>query len=150
MNLKQRIDQDIKQAMLSKNKEELTALRGIKSLILLAETEKGGGDGLTSETEMKILTKSAKQRKESAELFRKEGRTDLAEKEEFELDVINRYLPEQMSEEEIRAVLEKIIQDTGASQPSDMGKVMGRATGQLAGKADGKTIAGLVKQMLAS
>lgn len=150
MNLKELIDQDIKQAMLQKKKDELTALRGIKSLILLAETEKGGGDGLSDETEMKILTKAAKQRKESAELYRKEGRTDLAEKEEFELQIIKRYLPEQMSEAEIKQVLDRIINETGASQPSDMGRVMGMATKELAGKADGKIIASMVKTMLVS
>lgn len=148
MKLKERIDQDIKQAMLQKKKDELTALRAIKSMILLAETEKGGGEGLAEETEMKILTKAAKQRKESADLFRKEGRVDLAEKEEMELEVISRYLPKQLSETEVADILDKIITETGASQPSDMGKVMGRATRELAGKADGKMIASLVKRKL--
>ena len=148
MKLKERIDQDIKQAMLQKKKDELTALRAIKSMILLAETEKGGGEELAEETEMKILTKAAKQRKESADLFRKEGRVDLAEKEEMELEVISRYLPKQLSEAEVAEILDKIITETGASQPSDMGKVMGRATKELAGKADGKMIASLVKSKL--
>ncbi len=150
MKLKERIDQDIKQAMLNKRKDELTALRSIKSLILLAETEKGRDEGLSEDTEMKLLTKAAKQRKESAEIFRKEGRDELAEKEEMELGVISRYLPEQMSEEELSARLDEIIARVGASQPSDMGKVMGQATGELAGKADGKTIASMVREKLQS
>jgi len=150
MKLKERIDQDIKQAMLQKRKDELTALRAIKSLILLAETEKGGGSGLSEETEMKLLTKAAKQRKESAEIYRKEGRDDLAAKEDMELEVISRYLPEQMSEEELSARLDQIISQVNASQPSDMGKVMGRATNELAGKADGKLIASMVREKLKS
>lgn len=150
MSLKSRIDQDIKQAMLQKKKDELTALRAIKSLILLAETEKGGGDGLTEEGEMKLLTKAAKQRRESAEIYQKEGRDDLAAREEMELDVISRYLPEQMSEEELSRRIDDLIAETGASQPSDMGRVMGRATKEFAGKADGKTIAAMVKSKLSS
>jgi uncharacterized protein YqeY len=148
MKLKERIDQDIKQAMLQKNKQELNALRSIKSLILLAETEKGAGDGLSQDAEMRILTKAAKQRKESAELYSKEGRTDLAEVEEGELEIINRYLPKQLSEEEVSDILDTIIRETGAAGPSDMGKVMGRATKELAGKADGKVIASMVKSKL--
>lgn len=148
MKLKEQIDQDIKQAMLQKNKQELNALRSIKSLILLAETEKGSGGGLAEEAEMKILTKAAKQRRESADLYRKESRDDLADVEEGELEIINRYLPKQLTEKEISDVLDKIIQETGASGPADMGKVMGRATRELAGKADGKVIASMVKDKL--
>lgn len=148
MTLKERIDQDIKQAMLQKKKEELTALRSIKSMILLAETEKGAGEGIGEDTEMKLLTKAAKQRRESADLYEKEGRSDLADKELFELDVINRYLPEQLDEAELRARIGEIITRTGASSPADMGKVMGVATKELAGKADGKTIATTVKELL--
>ncbi len=150
MSLKQQIDNDIKAAMLAKNKEELTALRSVKSMILLAETDKGSTGEISSDVEMKLLTKAAKQRKESAEIFLKEGRNDLAQKEQFELEVINRYLPKQMTEEEVAAELKKIIEQVGAKGPQDMGKVMGTATKQLAGKADGKLISELVKKLLAS
>ncbi len=150
MGLKQQIDNDIKTAMLAKNKEELMALRSIKSLILLAETEKGVSTEISSETENKLLMKAAKQRKESAEIFSKEGRTDLASKELLELDVISRYLPKQLSEAEISGEVKKIIEQVGAKGPQDMGKVMGTATKQLAGKADGKLISDIVKKMLAS
>ncbi len=150
MSLKQQIDADIKTAMLAKNKEELTALRSVKSLILLAETDKGSSGEISSDVETKLLMKAAKQRKESAEIFQKEGREDLAKKELFELDVISRYLPKQFSEEELKQELTKIIAQVGASGPQDMGKVMGVATKQLAGKADGKMISELVKKLLAS
>jgi uncharacterized protein len=150
MSLKQQIDNDIKAAMLAKNKEELTALRSVKSLILLAETDKGVTGEISSDVEMKLLTKAAKQRKESAEIFLKEGRNDLAQKEQFELEVISRYLPKQLSEEEIATELKKIIEQVGAKGAQDMGKVMGTATKQLAGKADGKLISELVKKLLAS
>lgn len=148
MSLKERINTDIKQAMLAKKKEELTALRSIKSAILLAETEKGAQEELSEDVEMKLLMKAAKQRKESGELFAKEGRDDLAQKELFEHEVISRYLPKQMNEAELRDVLKDIINKAGASGPSDMGKVMGMATKQLAGKADGKTISSVVKELL--
>lgn len=150
MSLKQQIDNDIKAAMLAKNKEELTALRSVKSMILLAETDKGSTGEISTDVEMKLLTKAAKQRKESAEIFLKEGRNDLAQKEQFELEVINRYLPKQMTEEEVATELKKIIEQVGAKGPQDMGKVMGTATKQLAGKADGKMISELVKKILAS
>jgi uncharacterized protein len=148
MSLKQQIDNDIKKAMLEKNKDELTALRSIKSMILLAETEKGGSDTLAGDIENKLLMKAAKQRKESAEIFQKENRDDLAKKELLELDVISRYLPKQLSEDEVKAELEKIVAQVGAKNPQDMGKVMGVATKQLAGKADGKMISELVKKLL--
>jgi len=150
MSLKQQIDSDIKSAMLAKNKEELMALRSIKSLILLAETEKGVTAEISSESESKLLMKAAKQRKESAEIFQKEGRDELAQKELLELEVISRYLPKQLSEEEITSEVKKIIEQVGAKGPQDMGKVMGTATKQLAGKADGKMISEIVKKLLAS
>jgi len=150
MSLKQTIDNDIKQAMLARNKEELEALRSIKSQILLAETEKGGSGDIAQDVEMKLLTKAAKQRKESIEIFAKEGRDDLAKREQFQLDVISRYLPKQLSEAEVTEELKKIIATVGAKGPQDMGKVMGAATKQLAGKADGKMISDLVKKLLAS
>lgn len=150
MNLKQQIDTDIKVAMLAKNKEELMALRSVKSLILLAETEKGGTGEISQDVENKLLMKAAKQRKESADIFQKEGRDELAKKELLELEVISRYLPKQLSEGEMTAELKKIIAQVGAKAPQDMGKVMGAATKQLAGKADGKLISELVKKLLAS
>jgi len=148
MNLKQQIDNDIKKAMLSKNKEELEALRSIKSMILLAETEKSASESLSSDVENKLLMKAAKQRKESAEIFQKENRDDLAKRELFQLEIISRYLPKQLSEDEIISELKNIIASVGAAGPQDMGKVMGVATKQLAGKADGKTVSELVKKLL--
>ena len=150
MSLKIQIDADIKTAMLAKNKEELMALRSIKSLILLAETEKGGSGEIAGDVENKLLMKAAKQRKESAEIFQKEGREELAKKELLELEVISRYLPKQLTEEEIAIEVKKLIEQVGAKGPQDMGKVMGVATKQLAGKADGKIISDLVKKILAS
>lgn len=136
--------------MLAKNREELDALRGIKSLILLAETEKGSATEISAETENKLLMKAAKQRKESAEIFQQQGRADLAQKELFQLQVISRYLPKQLSETEIVSELKKVIAEVGAKGPQDMGKVMGQATKKLAGQADGKLISELVKGLLSS
>ncbi|MBS1557902.1 MAG: GatB/YqeY domain-containing protein [Bacteroidetes bacterium] len=149
MSLKSKIDSDIKTAMLAKNKEELEALRSIKSMILLAETEKGGSGDLAAEVENKLLMKAAKQRKESAEIFKNENRTDLAQRELFQLEVINRYLPKQLSAEEVESKLREIIAQMGAKGPQDMGKVMGTATKVLAGQADGKILSELVKKLLA-
>jgi uncharacterized protein len=148
MSLKQQIDGDIKKAMLAKNKEELEALRSIKSMILLAETEKGGSGDVSADTENKILMKAAKQRKESSDIFTQQGRQDLADKENFQLDIISRYLPKQLSAEEIEAAVKQIIAEVGATGPQDMGKVMGTATKKLAGQADGKIISELVKKLL--
>jgi uncharacterized protein YqeY len=148
MGLKEIINNHIKQAMLAKKKDELTALRGIKSMILLAETEKGAGGDISADGEMKLLMKAAKQRKESAELYTKEGRQDLADKENQEYEVIARYLPKALSEEELREKISEIIASTGATSPADMGKVMGIATKQLAGLAEGKMIANIVRETL--
>lgn len=150
MSLKTTIDNDIKKAMLAKNKEELEALRSIKSMILLAETEKGTTSEISTETENKLLMKAAKQRKESAEIFEKEGRKDLAQRENFQLEIINRYLPKQMTEGELTEALKGIVATVGAKGPQDLGKVMGMATKALAGKADGKMIAEIVKKLLTS
>ena len=150
MSLKLQIDNDIKKAMLAKNKEELEALRSIKNMILLAETDKGATGDIAVDTENKILMKAAKQRKESAEIFQKEGRADLAQRENFQLEIISRYLPKQLSEAEVEMELKKIIEQVGAKGSQDMGKVMGAATKALAGKADGKLISELVKKLLAS
>ena len=148
MSLKQQIEGDIKKAMLARQKDELTALRGIKSLILLAETEKGAQESLSSDQEMKLLMKAAKQRKDSAELYKESGRDELANKEMLELEVINRYLPQQLSAEDLKEELKTLIGQLGATGPQDMGKVMGAATKKLAGKADGKTISTMVKAIL--
>lgn len=148
MSLKEQINADIKAAMLAKEKEKLTALRSIKSMILLAETEKGAVEEISEDAELKLLIKAAKQRKDSEEVFRTQGRDDLADKEKGELDVITQYLPKQLSEDEIKEELQKVINQVGVSGPQDIGKVMGAATKALAGKADGKTISALVKTLL--
>lgn len=149
MSLKQKIDADIKAAMLAKNKEELEALRSIKSMILLAETEKGAVAEISSDIESRILMKAAKQRKESADIFQQQNRADLAQKELFQLEVINRYLPKQLSADELTAELKKVIAAVGATGPQDVGKVMGTATKKLAGLAEGKAISETVKKLLA-
>ncbi|SHH99349.1 hypothetical protein SAMN04488109_6573 [Chryseolinea serpens] len=148
MSLKQQIDNDIKKAMLAKQKEELEALRSIKSMILLAETDKSASGEISGDAENKILMKAAKQRKESADIFQQQNRQDLAEKELFQLEVISRYLPKQLSEEEIASKVKEIIAQVGAKGPQDMGKVMGAATKALSGQADGKVISELVKRLL--
>ncbi|CAN5145527.1 GatB/YqeY domain-containing protein [soil metagenome] len=150
MSLKQQIDADIKKAMLAKEKDELRALRGIKSMILLAETEKGGADELSKEAELKLLTKAAKQRKDSAEVYQQQGREDLAQVELAELEIISRFMPKQLSSEELEKEIKAIISKAGAKGPQDMGKVMGIASKELAGKADGKQIADKVKQVLSA
>lgn len=136
--------------MLARKKEELEALRSIKSMILLAATEKGGSEDLSEETELKILMKAAKQRRESADIFIKENRKDLADRELLQLEVISRYLPKQLSPEELRAEIVTIIASVGAAGPQDMGKVMGAATKALSGKAEGKQISEMVKQLLSA
>jgi uncharacterized protein YqeY len=148
MSLKEQIDADIKKAMLNKNKEELRALRAIKAMILLAETEKGKSGDLSENIEMNLLTKAVKQRKDSIQIFADQGRDDLAEIEKEELEVIQRYLPEQLSGEELEGIVKQIISETGAQNMKDMGKVMGIASQKLAGKADGKQIAELTKKLL--
>jgi uncharacterized protein YqeY len=150
MSLKERIDGDIKKAMLAKNKEELEALRSIKSMILLAETDKSAAGEISSDAESKILMKAAKQRKESADIFQQQNRADLADRELFQLDIISRYLPKQLSEDELKAAIQAIILEVGAKGPQDMGKVMGSATKKLAGTADGKLISETVKKLLSA
>jgi len=134
--------------MLSKDKVRLQALRSIKSLILLAESSEGNKGELSQETEIKLLQKAAKQRKESGEIYKAQGRTDLADIEFFELGVIEGFLPKQLSHEELKSLITEIISKTGATSQADFGKVMGTATKELAGKADGKTISQLVKELL--
>jgi len=149
MSLEEKINNDIKAAMLAKEKVRLEALRAVKSAILLAKTEKGHAENLTADTELKLLQKQVKQRKESAEIYKQQNRPELAEKELAEALVIEEYLPKMMSDEELTAELKKIIEQVGAKAPSDMGKVMGVATKALAGKADGRAISEKVKSMLA-
>ncbi|MDI9866541.1 GatB/YqeY domain-containing protein [Flectobacillus sp. DC10W] len=148
MSLKTNIESGIKDAMRAKDQDRLRALRAIKSLILLEETSGNSTGELTVEAEMKILTKAAKQRKDSMEVFVAQGRNDLAEKEQAELTVIEEFLPKQLTEEELKAKLSEIIARVGASAPSDMGKVMGVATKELAGLADGKVVSATVKALL--
>ncbi|WP_186753813.1 GatB/YqeY domain-containing protein [Echinicola salinicaeni] len=147
MSLKQSIESEIKKAMLAKEKDRLRALRSIKSLIMLEET-KGGDKGMTEDEELKLLTKAAKQRRDSVEIYQQQNREDLAATELAELEIINEFLPKQLTEEELEAALKEIIAELGAEGPKDMGKVMGAATKKLAGKADGKMISQKVKGLL--
>lgn len=150
MSLKQNVDSEIKSAMIAKDKVRLTALRAIKSMILLEETKEGFSGTLSSDDEIKLLTKAAKQRKDSAEIYEKQNRADLLEVELAELAVIQEFLPKALTDEELSAAIQEIITATGAVGPKDMGKVMGTASKQLAGKADGKAIADKVKALLNS
>lgn len=149
MSLEQQIMTDLKAAMLAKDEAALRSLRAIKAAILLAKTAEGGNGEVSAEEEIKLLQKMVKQRKDSLEIFQQQNRPELAKKEEEEIAVIEKFLPKQMSTEEVKAALTDIIAAVGASSPADMGKVMGAATKQLAGKADGKTISALVKELLA-
>lgn len=151
MELEKLINEDIKQAMLSRDKEKLEALRAIKAALLLEKTGKDVTSGEIPDTvELKLLQKLVKQRRESAEIFKSQNRSDLAETELFQASIIEKYLPAQMSEDEIRAILTRIVTATGAQSVKDMGKVMGLATKELAGKADNKTVADIIRQLLAS
>lgn len=145
MALEEQINADIKSAMLAKESAKLEALRAIKSAILLLKTSP---EGYNDDTELKALQKMVKQRKETAELYKTQNRQDLADTELFQASIIENYLPKPLSEQELRAEITKIISSVGASSPADMGKVMGVASKQLAGKADGKTISGVVKELL--
>jgi uncharacterized protein len=148
MSLELIINNDIKTAMLAKQEATLRGLRAIKSAILIAKTADGKIGELTEDDEIKILQKLAKQRKDSLEVFVTQQREDLAKKEREELEVIAKFLPQQMDEATLRVELQKLMQQLGASGPNDMGKVMGAATKSLAGKADGKMISTLVKELL--
>lgn len=149
MNLFDTISNDIKSAMLARDKVRLETLRGVKKEFLEAKTAKGGDGELSDEAAMKILVKMHKQRKESASIFTEQNRQDLADNELAEAAVIEEYLPKQMSEEELTEALKAIIAQVGAQSAKDMGKVMGVATKQLAGKADGKAISAKVRELLA-
>ena len=147
MALKERVEADMKQALKDKEKIKLGALRAIKNELLLLQTS-GKNKQITEDDEIKALKKMAKQRRESAEIYKEQGRTEAQEQELKELEVIESFLPEQMSEEDVEAALRKIIEETGASGKQDMGRVMGIATKKLAGKVDNKLVADKVKQML--
>ncbi|MDZ4845604.1 MAG: GatB/YqeY domain-containing protein [Chitinophagales bacterium] len=148
MSLEQKIMASMKEAMLAKNEAALRGLRAVKSAILLAKTSEGGGKDLTEEQEISMLQKLIKQRKDSLTIFEQQSRPDLAQKEKDEIAVIEKFLPQQLSTEELKAVIQKIISETGASGIKDMGKVMGMASKQLAGKADNKAVSEVVKAML--
>ncbi len=148
MGLEQQIMAEMKDAMKAKNEGVLRSLRAIKAEIIKAKTEPGAGGEIDAATEQKFLQKMMKQRRDSLEIFEKQGRADLAIKEKEEMEVIERFLPKQMSEAEIKEAVNKIIADTGATSAADMGKVMGVASKQLAGLADGKTISVIVKELL--
>ena len=148
MSLEQTINANIKTAMLAKDEKGLRGLRAIKAAIILAKTAEGAGGEIKPEEEIKMLQKLVKQRKDSLEIFTQQNRSDLAVKESEEIEVIERYLPKQLDTETLKNLIQTIITETGASSPADMGKVMGAANKQLAGKADGKTISTIVKELL--
>lgn len=148
MSLELQVMAQMKDAMKAKNEALLRGLRAIKAAILLAKTS-GSGD-LSTDDEIKLLQKLVKQRKDSLEIYRQQNRTDLAQKEEEEIQVIETFLPKQLDAGELKAIIQQIIAETGAASPSDMGKVMGVASKQLAGKADGKTISAVVKELLSN
>ena len=149
MGLQQELMGKMKEAMKNKDKIALESLRAIKSEILLAKTKSGASEDISEEEELKIIQKLVKQRKESAAVYTEQGRNDLAEPELAQVVIISQFLPEQLSEDELKNIISDIISAVGASSMKDMGKVMGMASKQLAGKADGKTLASLVKQLLA-
>lgn len=148
MSLKQTVEADIKKAMLAKEKTKLTALRAFKTAIMTAETEKGSGGSIDEAKELSVLKKLIKQREDVAEVYISNDRKELAEAELEEAKILSAYLPEQMSDEDVKAKVLEIIAETGAESMKDMGKVMGRATKELAGKADGKLISDIVKSQL--
>jgi len=148
MSLEQQINQDIKAAMIAKDNARLRGLRAVKAAILLAKTEKGQQEEMTEEAEIKVLQKLVKQRKESAEIYKQQNREDLYQIELEEQEVIEAYLPKQLDRAEIESIIKGIIADTGAASVKDMGKVMGAANQQLAGRADGRTISEVVKFLL--
>jgi|SRR5690625_3686393 len=150
MSLEEQVNTGIKSAMKAKNEPELRGLRAIKSAILLQKTAGGKKAEITEEDETKLLQKLVKQRKDSLEIYREQNRPELAAREEEEIEVIQKFLPEQMGEEQVREKVQEIISQTGATSPSDMGKVMGMAMKQLSGKADGKMISAIAKELLSS
>jgi uncharacterized protein len=149
MSLEEKVMAEMKDAMKSKDESTLRSLRAIKAEIIKAKTDPGAGGVVSADTELKLLQKLVKQRKDSLEIFRQQDRKDLAQKEAEEIAVIEKFLPRQLGEEEIRAKVTAAIAETGATGPQDMGKVMGVVTKQLAGQADGKVISAMVKELLA-
>ena len=148
MSLELKITTALKEAMKSKNQTALTALRAVKSAILLHKTQKSSDGELSQEDEMKILQKLVKQRKDSAEIYKGQGRNDLADPELKEAELIQQFLPKALSEDEVKDVVKSVIEEIGADGMKDMGKVMGLATKELSGKADGKTISQIVRKNL--
>lgn len=146
MSLESKIMLQMKEAMKAKDEASLRGLRAIKAALLLLKTS-GSGE-ISEEEEIKMLQKLVKQRNDSLDIFRQQNRSDLAQKEEEEIKIIETFLPKQLSADEIRTALQDIIQQTGAASPADLGKVMGVASKQLAGKADGKTISAITKELL--
>lgn len=149
MTLEEKVMAGMKEAMKSKNEASLRGLRAIKSEIIKAKTDPGAGGVVSAEMELKLLQKMVKQRRDSLEIFKQQNRPDLAQKEEEEISIIESFLPRQLTEDEVRQKVSAAIAETGASGPQDMGKVMGVATKQLAGQADGKLISAIVKELLA-
>lgn len=149
MSLEQQIMTEMKDAMKSKNEAALRSLRAIKAEIIKAKTEPGAAGEISADKEISMLQRMVKQRRDSLDIYKTQNRADLAQKEQEELDVIEKFLPKQLSEEELKAEIQQIISETGATSPADMGKVMGVATKKLAGKADGKAISAAVKELLA-
>ena len=150
MSLEQKVMVDLKNAMLAKDEKSLRSLRAIKAALINLKTSEGFSGEVKEEDEIKLLQKLVKQRKESLEIYEKQNRNDLAEKEKVEIEVIEKFLPKQLTEEELKKAITSIIDETGATSQADMGKVMGMANRQLGGKADGKTIADIVKNILAT
>jgi uncharacterized protein len=148
MSLEQKVMEGMKEAMKAKDEARLRGLRAIKAEIIKAKTEPGAGGEVSAEAELKLLQKMMKQRKDSLEIYQQQNRSDLVQKEQDEINVIEKFLPAQMTEEELKAELQQIIAETGASSPADMGKVMGVATKKLAGRAEGKAISAAVKELL--
>jgi uncharacterized protein YqeY len=150
MSLEQKVMVDLKNAMLAKDEKSLRSLRAIKAALINLKTSEGFGGEVKEEDEIKLLQKLVKQRKESLDIYEKQSRNDLAEKEREEIEVIEKFLPKQLTEEELKNAITSIINETGATTQADMGKVMGMANKRLGGKADGKTIAAIVKDILAT
>ena len=150
MSLEEKVMADLKTAMLAKDDKSLRSLRAIKAALINLKTSEGFSGEVKADDEIKLLQKLVKQRKESLDIYEKQNRTDLAAKEREEIEVIEKFLPKQLSEEELKEVITSIIKETGATSQADMGKVMGMANKQLGGKADGKTIASVVKEILAA
>ena len=148
MSLEQKIMTELKTAMLAKDEKTVRSLRAIKAAIIVAKTAEGAGGELKEDEEVKLLQKLVKQRKDSLDIFTQQNRPELAAKEQEEIEVIEKFLPKQLSAEELRAEISQLIAETGASSPADMGKVIGAANKKLAGRADGKTISGVVKELL--